>query len=233
MGLETPIHPWRGWSRRQHNPGLKTKSFINLTWSQGQSHSAPKLAHTPLSRACISEASTIHLVHALQGRDLSPTEAPSLLQSSTSKPGRMWAVHRQGLSAAMEGCTGYRPSLDRSSRHIQGSLATCLNRDSCCCRWHQFILPPCIALHLLSLPRSILREHPLGARVFQHCCLNSLPPSLPPFCGRFYYPFTTWSGAQAKPRVCSSTVCSTDILSTEPMTPGGEEAALHSPSSTD
>lgn len=98
-------------------------------------------------------------------------------------------MHRHGLPAAMEGCTGHRRSSDRSSQHIQGSLATCLNRDSCCCRWHQFILPPCIASALTVFSQ----EHPQGTsptvrEYASTAAWASLPPSLPPYRGQFYYP---------------------------------------------
>lgn len=153
----------------------------------------PTQRHTPLSRACTSEASAAQRVHAVQGRDLSPTAAPFLLQSSISKPGRMRAVHGHGLPAAMEGCAGHRPSSERSSRHTQGSVSTCLNRDSCCCRWHQFILPPRIPTALTVFSQ----EHPQGTS--PQC--ESIPAPLPgpasllPSLRAF---ITPWPGAQAK-----------------------------------
>lgn len=151
---------------------------------------------TLLSCSCTSETGAAHPVHALHGRDLSPTAAPFLLQSSISKPGRMWAVHRHGLPAAMQGCTGQTQLGSQQPAHP--GLCSHLPEP-------RQLLPVAginsslllFLLHLLSFPRSILREHPLSARAFQHCCLGQ-PPSFPPSL-RAAASFTIhWSGAQAK-----------------------------------
>lgn len=84
-----------------------------------------------------------------------------------------------------------------------------------------------------SFPRRILREHPLGARAFQHRCLGQ-PPSFPPsVLWPVLLPLGQGHKPSMEPRVGSSTVkCSSDSLSTEPRAPAGAEAAQHSPSST-
>lgn len=102
-------------------------------------------------------------------------------------------MHGHGLPAAMEGCAGHRPSSERSSRHTQGSVSTCLNRDSCCCRWHQFILPPRIPTALTVFSQ----EHPQGTSPQCEGISAPLPgpASLLPSPRAF---ITPWPGAQAK-----------------------------------